>query len=160
MAMVANDNKKEAGDALMDAIFDLRRCCDQKESDIQSDLGLSPAQYACLRAFPGGIAGQIAAGDLCRRMELSASRGGRIIEQLVQMELLVRHPDPEDRRVHHLVLSAEGERVKSEIVSCLQRCDAEIRRRLNDAEVRLAGQGIKLLLKAFIEGDHRVEQLP
>ncbi|MGD0554451.1 MAG: MarR family winged helix-turn-helix transcriptional regulator [Streptosporangiaceae bacterium] len=95
--------------------------------------GLSTAQVNALVALTPGEPVPMRA--LATRLDYDASNLSVLVDRLENRGLVDRHPDPDDRRVKALVLTADGERVRaafwSELVADPQPLDP-----LSDADLR------------------------
>jgi DNA-binding MarR family transcriptional regulator len=134
---------------VMELIIRLKHCCEERESGIVRRAGLTPAEYACLRALPGD--GKVAAGLVATRMRLSPSRGSRVVDALVRRGLVLRTTSTRDRRSIDLSLSNGGRAVRRTIDAALTSCDRQIRSRLKATELARAAGGLRLLLRALEE---------
>ena len=47
--------------------------------------------------------------DLCEHMMVSAAAASQMVDRLEKQNLVIRQPDPEDRRIRNVVLTSEGE---------------------------------------------------
>ena len=133
----------------MDLMTRLRRCCQERESSIREESGLGEAEYACVNAIAPGE--QLMVGELCARMGLSKSRGGRVVDHLVQRKLLERRADADDRRVAHVRVTARGRAVQRRVSDCVDACETALRRKLNPTQQRAAHNGLALMLAALEE---------
>lgn len=156
MANIAN-NKHESGvtESLLLAVSRLRSCCNDLEAQVRQQTELSEAQCALVQAAP--LDEPISTGDLCRRVGLSPSRGGRVIDELVQLGLFVRAPNPADRRITMLALTTEGHRLKRQISMHLQACEATILQKLSAEEVETIQTALAKLLHAMDTAGHQKE---
>ena len=132
---------------LLDAIFQIKLYCQEREQAIREAQGLSLAEYGCIKVFPKDDV--VGAGALSQLMGLSPSRGSRIIEKLVQHGYVERRPHPMDRRATDLALSAEGLVIKAALEEALQACDQDLRRRLGDDGCHKVMESLTVLLDAI-----------
>lgn len=128
----------------------VRAFCEEKEAEIRDQAGLSEAQYAVLSEMPADEA--IVTGELCRRVWVSPSRGGRVIDELVRLGFLRRTAGPGDRRVLLLTLSAQGKAVRRRIEQLICRCDDVFRGKLSAADHARVLGGLRTLVATF-EGE-------
>ncbi len=133
----------------MDLLTRLRRCCQQRELGIRRESGLTEAEYVCLNAIAAEE--QLTVGALCERMGLSKSRGGRVVDRLVQRGLLERSAVGNDRRVSRVAVTPAGQIVQRQVSECVDACEAALHRRLNESEHRTAQSGLALMLEALEE---------
>ncbi len=132
---------------LLDAIFQIKLYCQEREQAIRDEQGLSQAEYGCIKVFPKDDV--IGAGALSQLMGLSPSRGSRIIEKLVQHGYVERRPHPMDRRATDLVLSAEGHAVKTALEDAIRTCDHKLRHKLGEDSCHKVMESLSVLLKAI-----------
>ncbi|MBI5486358.1 MAG: MarR family transcriptional regulator [Deltaproteobacteria bacterium] len=149
MANDASSNEQVGADSLMTLVRRVRSFCEEKEGEIRDQAGLSEAQYAVLSAMPAGEA--VVTGELCRRVGVSPSRGGRVIDELVRVGFLRRAGGPGDRRVLLLTLSARGRAVRRRIERLVCRCDDVLRGKLSATDHARVVGGLRTLV-ATIEG--------
>jgi DNA-binding MarR family transcriptional regulator len=147
MATNAYRNQDLSPDSLMSLIRRVRTFCEQKETEIRGQTGLSEPQYSCLRQVPPDE--PVLTGDLSRRAGLSPSRGGRVVEELVQAGFLKRQPAPDDRRAQFLVLTASGKAVRRRIDRLVCRCDEILWQRLPAQDLERALDGLKVLVEVI-----------
>lgn len=133
----------------MDLLTRLRRCCQQRELGIRHESGLSEAEYTCLNAI--GADEELTVGALSHRMGLSKSRGGRVVERLVQRGLLERRAAGGDRRVCQLVVTDTGRQLQHKVTECIDACEATLHRRLSQTQRAEAQSGLALMLEALEE---------
>jgi DNA-binding MarR family transcriptional regulator len=144
--MATNATGKDQPDtgSLMTLLRRVRAFCEEKEAEIRDQAGLSEAQYAVLSELPGG--GTIATGELCRRVGVSPSRGGRVIDELVRLGFLERSAGAGDRRVLLVALSARGRAVRGRIDRLVRRCDDVLRGKLSAADHARVVGGLQALV--------------
>lgn len=145
--MVADSTFSAGSSRLMDLVMRLDRCCHARELQIREAAGLTEAEYACLNAVRPDE--RLSVGTLSDRMGLSKSRGGRVVERLVQRKLLDRHSQDEDRRIAEVTLTAAGRTIQRQINECMEACEAALRRRLSRPQQRTAQTGLMLMINAL-----------
>lgn len=96
---------KNAG-MLAELTFSLLATCQEKESRLAEQHGLTQAEFRCLRSF--GTEESLNNKSIAERMGLSPSRLTRIIDRLVKKEYIVREINNTDRRNMCVSLSAKG----------------------------------------------------
>ncbi|MDR3628399.1 MAG: MarR family transcriptional regulator [Ignavibacteriaceae bacterium] len=96
---------KNAG-MLAELTFSLLATCQEKESRLAEQHGLTQAEFRCLRLF--GTEECLNNKSIAERMSLSPSRLTRIIDRLVKKEYIVREINNTDRRNMCVSLSAKG----------------------------------------------------
>ncbi|RAI59395.1 MarR family transcriptional regulator [Roseicella frigidaeris] len=76
-------------------------------------IGLTRSQWLVLSQLhrhPG-----ISQSELAEMLEVERATAGRMIDRMERRAWLVRRPDPDDRRVNRLYLTAAAERVQAEM---------------------------------------------
>jgi len=113
---------------MFDLIHSIKKGCVRTEERIRADYDLSTAELVGLRILQTDEA--ILAGLFAERLELSPSRGSRVINQMVQKGLVTAHPIPENRRSVQVSLTTVGRRmqrsVELEILQCENRLLAQL----------------------------------
>jgi len=109
---------------MADVTFRLLDQCQEKQERIARSLGLTVAEFRLLRTFRGDAA--LSVGDIARRMELSNSRLTRILDGLVEKEVVTREVSRQDRRVILVELSARGQRIQKTLTERYLRTHQEI----------------------------------
>ncbi|MFA6471727.1 MAG: MarR family winged helix-turn-helix transcriptional regulator [Candidatus Latescibacterota bacterium] len=131
----------------MDDIFLLKRRCMFKIEDLCAETGLVPREMAAIESLDAGE--RVSANELSRRMELSPSRGSRVVEHLIQKCYLVRETDPHDRRAVLLYLSEQGVEQKRRIDMLKDDCEKLLRSQITEKEIDVVRQSMQILKKAF-----------
>ena len=149
--MIADGNKitRPGAPRLMDLLTRIRRCCQQRELGIRRESGLTEAEYTCLNSI--NAEERLTVGALCERMGLSKSRGGRVVDRLVQRGLLQRSAVGTDRRISQVAVTSAGRVVQRKVSECVDACEAALRGRLNESEKHAAQSGLALMLEALEE---------
>jgi DNA-binding MarR family transcriptional regulator len=109
------------GEQLVDILADLGKKCEDNEEKIRSSLDLSVAEYNGLLCLNKGE--KISCQEFSERMELSVSRGSRVIEMLYEKGYLDRVDCSEDRRCRHIVLTKKGVDVRARIDRLRRDCE-------------------------------------
>jgi DNA-binding MarR family transcriptional regulator len=120
---------------------------------------LTPTQVRTLLFLSEAAGERCTVSTLARSQGVSLPTAGGIISALVNRKLVVRVPNPRDRRSYLLQLTVEGEKIRREIASW----EATVRR-LIDA---LPGERQEILLESLRQlvgslrrtGDHTTEKL-
>ena len=104
-------------------------------------LGLTRSQWLVLSRLhrhPG-----ISQSELAEMLEVERATAGRMVDRLERSSWLVRQPDPADRRVNRLYLTAEAEAVQAEM--------GTIAEGLLDEAMALLGPGERAALTDMME---------
>ena len=120
---------------LTDLIFQLKSNCISSELDLIRGANLSYSEYRGIVAL--GMDGQVCSNDLSEMMNLSPSRGSRVIDVMVQNGILSRQTDQRDRRRCLISLARKGKQIKGEIEQIRFQYENKLTQRLNSEE---AGQ--------------------
>ena len=120
-------------DNVLDLIYRLKAGCVAGEIRIMEEIGLSPAEYNGIAAINAGEC--ISGSDVSRKMQLSPSRGSRVIDKMVKNGYLLRENDEADRRKCTVTLAPRGIDIKEKIDTFKLHCDTRIRERLSEKEM-------------------------
>ena len=142
MTNIVDSNNVTSGN-LLGRLGRLRACCEAMDLEIRTQTDLSEAQCAFLTGMPADA--EVTTGDLCNRIGVSPSRGGRVIEELVVRELLIRQTNPHDRRVSRVSLTPNGEALRSRLLTLMTTCESEVLAELDPAERSTVETGLSLL---------------
>jgi len=100
------DEKENDASRLANLTFSLLSTCQQKETILAEQYGLTQSEFRCLKMFDKKET--INNKTIAKRMNLSASRLTRIIDGLVAKGYTEREINPEDRRNMDVNLSKKG----------------------------------------------------
>jgi DNA-binding MarR family transcriptional regulator len=107
----------------------------------------SAAVLSALRTFADGAS----IDELRRVLGLSHSGGVRIVGRLAARGLVVREPDPEDRRAVRLHLTAEGQRLAGRLIAGRQEALAALLAPLDRRETAQLERLLERLLAAVTD---------
>jgi MarR family transcriptional regulator, organic hydroperoxide resistance regulator len=91
---------------LINLVRAMRDCCQRQEGEICQKLGINVSQFACLLVMPE--TGELTIHQVAKAMELSPSRASRVVDSLVQENLLERKTSAQDRRQQDICLTSAG----------------------------------------------------
>lgn len=131
---------------LFDLVVTIMKRCQMTEEKIKNEFALSTAEYNGLIAMIPGE--KILCNVLSRRMELSPSRGSRVIDRLVKKGY-VHTEVPDDRRSLELSLTRKGSQMRKRIEEKLHECEERMLSTLSESEQDLVKQGLTLLTAVF-----------
>ena len=117
---------------MFDLIHSIKKGCVRTEERIRNEYDLSSAELVGLRILNSDEA--ILAGVFAERLELSPSRGSRVINQMVQKGLITADPIPENRRSVRVALTAEGRRMQRAVEQEIQRCEKQLLAQLPESQ--------------------------
>lgn len=119
---------------LVDILVELRKECAANEEKIRRSLDLSEAEYNGLLCLNKGE--KITCQEFSARMNLSVSRGSRVIDMLFEKGYLDRVDCFEDRRCKNVKLTKNGAAIRRKIDS--NRQDREQKLAADYSEQKLA----------------------
>lgn len=113
---------------------------------MRSEMGLPGVRTSHTSLFPFIELEGTRLTDLAARVGVSKQAAGQLVEELEEMGVLERAPDPADGRAKLVRFSARGRRGLLEGVAVLRRLEAELSARLADGDLeRLHGILLRLL---------------
>lgn len=133
--------------SLLDLIFELKRSCMEDEEQIRTLCKVSLAEYKGIMVISEGE--KITCNVLSKKMDLSPSRGSRIIDNLVKKDYLIRVVNPGDRRSFVVSLSSKGAKIRRQIEQERNNCERRIRKKLSVREVEVIKEALELITKIF-----------
>ena len=119
-------------DTLQQLTYDLVRYSALCDRVCTEELGITGSQGYTLLAIPEGES--ISMNDLSSKMKLASSTMTRMVDQLVQRELVGRHPDAEDRRIVRVRLTEQGGQAKKHLHSTLQAFFSQVLQAISEGE--------------------------
>ena len=100
---------------IMDLIFLLKSKCYITDDQIRSKTPLSPSEYRGLTSISTNE--DLSVAEFSARMGLSASRGSRVIEKMIQNGYLKRQSTNGDRRTVLISIASRGRTLKEQIMA-------------------------------------------
>lgn len=131
---------------LIDSILELKNRC-RIEEEIGSEYQLSAKEIDCVVEV--GREDGVCSKNLSTSIELSPSRGSRVINRLIDRGLLESYPCRGDRRYVELSLTEGGRVCLDAIESRKRECERDIFGTLSEDERSTVAEGLKLLLKVL-----------
>lgn len=140
------DDRRQIGFLIADVARLMRSSFDRRVRK----LGLTRSQWLVLsrlQRYPG-----ISQSELAEMLEVERATAGRTIDRMERRNWLVRRPDPADRRINRLYLTAEAEAVQAELARIAEQLlddamaslDAEEREALTEMMERVKAQLLAL----------------
>lgn len=108
---------------LPDLVLALSRRLRRGWSDGLAPWGLSPHQARALRVVTQGERRRL--GDLAAELRIAPRSATEVVDGLVELGLVVRVPDPSDRRAVYVEPTETGRRTSEEIIAA-RTADAEV----------------------------------
>lgn len=131
---------------LIDSILELKNRCHLAE-EIGKEYQLSPKEIECVLLLGEGDG--VCSKNLSESIELSPSRGSRIINRLIDRGLIESALCRGDKRYIELSLTEDGRVCLEAIERKKEECERDILGALNGAERTTVAEGINLLLKVL-----------
>ncbi len=144
---------------IYDIILKIRHFCTCNESKISSSCHIGLAEFKGINAMENNK--NVTCTELSERMNLSPSRGSRIIDNLVKKGYLLRKIKDYDRRSTLLCLTEKGKKIKHEINQEQRSFEQKISSELNVQEIESIIIGLKTLEKFLVhnkKGDKDVRK--
>jgi DNA-binding MarR family transcriptional regulator len=135
------------GDNLVDVLEDLRKECEAQEEKIRVSLNLSVAEYNGLLCLDKGE--KITCQEFSERMNLSVSRGSRVIDRLFEKDYLDRVDCSDDRRCKHVELTKSGLAVRKKIDRQRQDCEQKLTADCSDQKLTMLKKELRRLVIKF-----------
>jgi DNA-binding MarR family transcriptional regulator len=149
--MTTNSRHSKTDSDLVDKILELKRMCDI-EQRIAESARINTSDLRCLVAL--GASGSESAMDACARMNLSKSRGSRIINRLIALGFVRAIEDSEDRRFSELSLTSKGNAILERIGREKEACDRMLKEKLDLRVYDDAKRILSKLIIAISEGEN------
>ncbi len=118
----------------------------QKGREILSNYTITPPQFIALQWLHES--GDMTIGELSNKMYLAFSTTTDLVDRMEKSELVVRIRDDQDRRVVHIHLLEEGERIIQEVIEKRQNYLHELLVDFDKQEVEMLS---KLLYKLHLQ---------
>lgn len=125
--------------SLSDDLLAARRHIEMRLAD--PDRGLLASESLVLAALDGGA--KLAPSRLAAAVGISRGRTTKIIDHLVDADLVVREPDPHDHRGLRIALTANGRLAAEAAAARVRRLESELRGALGEAGVAMLGQQLR-----------------
>jgi DNA-binding MarR family transcriptional regulator len=133
---------------IIDTILKLSDICYSLNEDTLKNENISrPESFILLSIKPGEM---ITGNELAGRNSLSPSRVSRIVEHMIEKDLLVRTEVRDDRRYVNLSLSKLGIKKHTSIMKLKNECEKKIKSQLREDELKTVENGL-MYLKQVME---------
>lgn len=136
-----------ADENLVDILTDLRKECEAQDKKVRRSLSLSEAEYnglLCLKEDE-----KITCQEFSERMDLSISRGSRVIDKLFEKGYLDRLGCSEDRRCKYVELTEKGITVRRKIEKQRQDCEQKLAVDYSDQKLTMLKKELRRLVIKF-----------
>jgi DNA-binding MarR family transcriptional regulator len=132
---------------LVDVLADLRKKCEAQDERIRRSLDLSVAEYNGLLCLNKDE--KITCQEYSERMNLSVSRGSRVIDRLFDKGFLDRVDCSEDRRCKYVELTKEGIAIRRKIDGQRQDCEQKLATEYSDRKLTMLKKELQRLIIKF-----------
>lgn len=133
--------------SLVDILAELRKECVASEEKIRGSLNLSEAEYTGLICMNKGE--RITCQEFSERMNLSVSRGSRVIDKLFEKGYLDRVDCSEDRRCKHVLLTNNGVTIRRRIDKHRQDCEQKLAADYSEKKLSMLKKELQRLIIKF-----------
>ncbi|MEA2020977.1 MAG: MarR family transcriptional regulator [Candidatus Caldatribacteriota bacterium] len=128
---------------MLDLIIELKNICIEDEEKIRTLCDISLAEYKGITQID--IEEKITCNLLSQKMDLSPSRGSRIIDSLVRRGYFLRTTNPEDRRSFVISLSSSGLNIRKRIEQERSSCEERISNKFSKKQVKIIKEALDLI---------------
>ena len=132
---------------LVDVLADLRKECKAHEEKTRKSLDLSEAEYNGLLCL--NKSEKITCQEFSERMNLSVSRGSRVIEKLFEKGYLDRVDCSDDRRCKHVGLTKDGTAIRQKIDEQRQDCEQKLAMDCSEQKLTMLKKELRRLIIKF-----------
>lgn len=96
--------------------------------------------------------------EISERSQLAQSTLTGLLTRMKKVDLIVREPDPADRRAVRISLTAKGREAELKVRDVIQQITATAQKGIGKASVRQASEMLKQLAAAFREDEQRLAE--
>jgi DNA-binding MarR family transcriptional regulator len=132
---------------LIDIVEELREKCLVQEEKIRRTLNLAETEYRGLLSFEGNE--RITCQEFSVRMNLSVSRGSRIIDRLYAEGYIDRADLSSDRRCKNIWLTKKGVVVRRRINEQRQFCEEKLSSDYSETKIKKLKKELRDLINKF-----------
>jgi DNA-binding MarR family transcriptional regulator len=117
---------------IIDLVLSLKQSCLKKEESIRKENKLSPAEYRAINAF--GYKDKLGSRELSQKMDLSISRGSRVVDLLLAKKFINLSVSEKDRRCQTLSLTQKGIDLKKKVDNVFSECESYMTKNISGKE--------------------------
>jgi len=132
---------------LMDILTELKKECAVYEEKVRISLDLSEAEYNGLLCLDKGE--KITCQEFSQRLNLSVSRGSRVIDMLSEKGYLDRVDCSEDRRCKHVKLTKSGMGTRHKIDKHRRECEQKLAADYSERKLDMLKKELRRLIIKF-----------
>ena len=144
-----NRTEKPLSLILGEVMNELFSNCNEKENRIVSGFGVSIVEAKSLRKMNDFES--LTVNQLAHELHLTSSRITRIIDNLVEKELVSREIDAQDRRVYNLSLTEKGKKLTGELIESYKKVHSEILQNIPEEHHKKMIEALELLSIAVLK---------
>jgi DNA-binding MarR family transcriptional regulator len=148
------DIQIERANKLADLTLEMFELCTFKFEKIAKSLDLSISEFKTLQSFGDDIL--ISPGELAKRMDLSNSRLTKIIDNLVEKDIVDRGLSLKDRRVMEVMLTEKGKILVENLKHRYTASHLEIVNHLPEDSIDSVIYAMRKLISATKEWDKKI----
>jgi DNA-binding MarR family transcriptional regulator len=131
---------------MIDEILELKKRCNFSD-EIGLAFNLTLGEVACISIIAKHK--MLSSKNLSSLMDLSPSRGSRVISRLIDRGFIVAKPDKNDRRYLSLALTEAGGKCNSAIMNEKKCCEERILAKLSIEQKTAVKNGLNILLQVL-----------
>ncbi|MCK5146802.1 winged helix DNA-binding protein [bacterium] len=117
---------------IFDLIQSIKKGCVRTEEHLRRECGLSTAEFNGILIIDPEE--HVFGGEFSERMDLSPSRGSRVINQLVKKDLFQTEPVPENRRAIRVFFTDSGKKIRAMLDTEIEECEKRLLLRLPESQ--------------------------
>ena len=125
----------------------IRNLCLEREEKVKQKFALSPAEFEALLSLESRE--RVTCRELSSRMNLSVSRGSRIIEKMFSHGLIERADLNTDRRCKNIWLTEKGQEVREGIRREMACCEENLAAACSESELRNLKSSLRKIVEKF-----------
>lgn len=131
---------------MIEDILQIKKRCDFGD-EIGKTHNLTLGEVECISAVARHD--MLTSKKLSSILELSPSRGSRIVNKLVERKFIKTSIDSHDRRTVLLSLTAKGQQCYVELEEEKRQCEQRLFAQLDEEQMHVVEQGLHILLKVI-----------
>jgi DNA-binding MarR family transcriptional regulator len=132
---------------LIDILGEIGKGILARENMIRKKLGLTEAEFRGILSIDRGE--KITCQEFSKRMDLSLSRGSRVVDRLCVKNLIERVDCDSDRRCKNIWLTEKGREIRQVIAEGIQNIEDSLTSEYPEAKIFLLKNDLKRLLRTL-----------
>jgi len=132
---------------LIDIVEKIREKCLTKEEEIRQILNLTETEYRGILCFDGNE--KITCQEFSARMNLSVSRGSRVIDRLFDEGYIERADLSSDRRCKNIWLTKKGAAIQRRIDEQRKSCEEKLTANYSETKIKKLKKELSDLIDKF-----------